>query len=258
MAQRSLFRTLLDSPWWMSLLAAVPTYAVGALLSRLFPGEANPHVLGVAAALPFLGMAVYTGWLRIRRGPSVDAPKLLKALRNASPDDMRAMLPTDLIRAHRQRALSPDRPVIRGTAQNPDVYFQARETVNKYYLAMPEIVQNAMDRFAEVVGRQYKLFEYNGAPDAERVVIMMGSGAFVATFAGVRFIGAGRLHRRAALGLALGGIPGVIVAAWLVRSLPLDALRWLVLAVVSYAAVTLLRAGLRNGITERQRSSATT
>ena len=77
--------------------------------------------------------------------------------------------------------------------------------------------------------------------------IMMGSGAFVATIAGVRFIGAGRFHRRAALGLAVGGIPAVIVAAWLVQSLPLDALRWLVLVVVSYAAVTLLRAGLSSG-----------
>jgi uncharacterized membrane protein YfcA len=75
----------------------------------------------------------------------------------------------------------------------------------------------------------------------------MGSGAFVATIAGVRFINAGRLHWRAALGLTLGGIPGVIVAAWLVQSLPLGALRWLVLVVVAYAAVTLLRAGLRPG-----------
>jgi hypothetical protein len=91
-AQRSLFRTLIDSPWWVSVLAAVPTYAVGALLSRLFPGDANPHVLGIAASLPFLGVAVYTGWLRIRRGPSIDAPSLLKALRIASPEDMRAML----------------------------------------------------------------------------------------------------------------------------------------------------------------------
>jgi hypothetical protein len=91
-AQRSLFRTLIDSPWWVSLLAAVPTYAAGVLLSRLLPGDANPHVLGVAASLPFLGVAAYTGWLRIRRGPSLDAPSLLKALRNASPDDMRAML----------------------------------------------------------------------------------------------------------------------------------------------------------------------
>ena len=92
-------------------------------------------------------------------------------------DDMKAMLPPELIRAHRARALTPDAPVLRGTAQNPDVYFQARETVNKYYTAMPAIVQKAMDRFAELVGRQYKLFDYVGAADAERVVIMMGSGA---------------------------------------------------------------------------------
>ncbi len=76
--------------------------------------------------------------------------------------------------------------------------------------------------------------------------IMMGSGAFVATIAGVRFVGAGRFHWRAALGLTLGGIPGVIVAAWLVQSLPLEALRWLVLVVVVYASATLLRAGLRD------------
>jgi uncharacterized membrane protein YfcA len=76
--------------------------------------------------------------------------------------------------------------------------------------------------------------------------IMMGSGAFVATIAGVRFLNAGRFHGRAALGLTLGGIPGVIVAAWLVQSLPLGALRWLVLVVVTYAALTLLRAGLQN------------
>ncbi len=92
-------------------------------------------------------------------------------------DDMKAMLPPELIRAHRARALSPDTPVLRGTAQNPDVYFQARETVNKYYDAVPAIMQKAMDRFAEIVGRQYKLFDYVGAPDAERVVILMGSGA---------------------------------------------------------------------------------
>jgi len=79
--------------------------------------------------------------------------------------------------AHRQRALSPDRPVVRGTAQNPDVYFQGRETVNPYYAQTPEIVQVAMDRFAGFTGRQYKLFEYFGAKDAERVILMMGSGA---------------------------------------------------------------------------------
>ena len=91
------------------------------------------------------------------------------------------------------------------------------------------------------------LFSLLGMDPRAAFPIMMGSGAFVATIAGVRFIGAGRFHRRAALGLAVGGIPAVIVAAWLVQSLPLDALRWLVLVVVSYAAVTLLRAGLSSG-----------
>lgn len=94
-----------------------------------------------------------------------------------SLDDMRAMIDDDLVRAHRARALSPDRPVLRGTAQNPDVYFQARETVNPFYLACPTIVQNVMDRFASLTGRAYKLFDYVGAPDAERVIVLMGSGA---------------------------------------------------------------------------------
>lgn len=94
-----------------------------------------------------------------------------------TPDDMRAMLDDKLVHAHRARALSPDRPFIRGTAQNPDVFFQARETVNPYYLAAPDIVQKTMDKFAEVVGRQYHIFDYVGAPDAERVIVMMGSGA---------------------------------------------------------------------------------
>ena len=87
------------------------------------------------------------------------------------------MIDDDLVRAHRARAMTPDKPIIRGTAQNPDVFFQARETVNPYYLATPEIVQKTMDKFAEVVGRQYHLFDYVGAPDAERVIVLMGSGA---------------------------------------------------------------------------------
>ncbi|HLF03573.1 MAG TPA: pyruvate:ferredoxin (flavodoxin) oxidoreductase [Anaerolineales bacterium] len=91
--------------------------------------------------------------------------------------DIRAMIDDDHVRAHRERGLSPDRPVMRGTAQNPDVYFQARETVNPYYRVCPAIVQDAMDRFAELTGRQYHLFEYAGAPDAERVIVLMGSGA---------------------------------------------------------------------------------
>ena len=94
------------------------------------------------------------------------------------PDEtIRAMVPEKLVIAHRQRALSPDRPVVRGTAQNPDVYFQGRETANPYYARTPEIVQGAMDQFAALTGRSYRLFEYYGAADAERVIILMGSGA---------------------------------------------------------------------------------
>jgi pyruvate-ferredoxin/flavodoxin oxidoreductase len=97
-----------------------------------------------------------------------------------SDEDLRAMIDDNLVRAHRARALSPDRPIIRGTAQNPDVYFQAREAINPFYLAAPTIVQNAMDKFARIAGRQYHLFDYVGAPDAERVVVIMGSGGEVA------------------------------------------------------------------------------
>jgi len=92
-------------------------------------------------------------------------------------EDIRSMIDDDLVLAHRGRGLSPDRPVIRGTAQNPDVFFQARETVNSYYNACPEIVQNAMDKFGKMTGRQYNLFDYYGPKDAERIIIIMGSGA---------------------------------------------------------------------------------
>ena len=91
--------------------------------------------------------------------------------------DMRSMIDLDLVLAHRRRALSPDHPVLRGATQNPDVYFQARESVNPFYAACPEITQRAMDRFALLTGRQYQLFEYHVAPDAERVIVLMGSGA---------------------------------------------------------------------------------
>jgi pyruvate-ferredoxin/flavodoxin oxidoreductase len=94
-----------------------------------------------------------------------------------SDDDMRALVDDDLIRKHRSRALTPEHPVLRGSAQNPDVFFQARETVNAFYDACPAIVQKAMDKFAAVVGRKYELFQYYGAPDAQKVLIMMGSGA---------------------------------------------------------------------------------
>lgn len=90
---------------------------------------------------------------------------------------LQKMLPQELIGAHRSRALSPEHPVLRGTSQNPDVFFQAREAQNGWFDAFPEIVQQNMDKFAKLTGRQYKLFDYVGAPDAERVIILMGSGA---------------------------------------------------------------------------------
>jgi len=92
-------------------------------------------------------------------------------------DDLRALINMERVFEHRQRALSPDHPVLRGTAQNPDVFFQMRETANPYYNACSEKVQAVMDKFAEVVGRSYHLFAYAGAPDAERVIVTMGSGA---------------------------------------------------------------------------------
>jgi pyruvate-ferredoxin/flavodoxin oxidoreductase len=94
-----------------------------------------------------------------------------------SSEDMMKMIDQDLITAHRKRALSPDDPFIRGTSQNPDVFFQCRETVNKYYIACPDIVQKQMDRFAELTGRSYRLFDYAGHPEAERIIVLMGSGA---------------------------------------------------------------------------------
>src|ERR1700689_3170914 len=94
-----------------------------------------------------------------------------------SDETIRALLDDKYIIDYRQRALSPDRPVIRGTAQNPDVFFQAREACNPFHAAVPGIVQSVMDRFATQTGRAYHLFDYYGAPDAERVILLMGSGA---------------------------------------------------------------------------------
>jgi pyruvate-ferredoxin/flavodoxin oxidoreductase len=92
-------------------------------------------------------------------------------------DDLRTMIDDNLILQHRARSMSPDHPVLRGTAQNPDVFFQEREGINPFYEACPGITQRAMDKFARLVGRQYRLFEYHGAPDAERVIVLMGSAA---------------------------------------------------------------------------------
>ena len=94
-----------------------------------------------------------------------------------SDNQISAMIDSDLVRSHRSRGLNPDNPFIRGTAQNPDIYFQARETVNPFYTRTPAIVQKAMDKFAGITGRHYRLFEYSGADDAEKIIVIMGSAA---------------------------------------------------------------------------------
>jgi pyruvate-ferredoxin/flavodoxin oxidoreductase len=124
------------------------------------------HAATLEARLPFLHF--FDGFRTSHEVMCVDIPTM---------EQVRALIDDELVRAHRARALSPDHPFIRGTAQNPDVAFQGRETVNPYYLACPTIVQSAMDRFAELTGRSYHLFDYVGAPDADRVVMLMGSGA---------------------------------------------------------------------------------
>jgi len=93
-----------------------------------------------------------------------------------SDDQIKSMIPDDLVIAHRSRALNPEHPFIRGTAQNPDVYFQGRETVNSFYNNLPGIMEQVMKDFTKLTGRKYELFEYAGAPDADRVIIIMGSG----------------------------------------------------------------------------------
>jgi pyruvate-ferredoxin/flavodoxin oxidoreductase len=101
----------------------------------------------------------------------------LQTIESLEDEDIRALISDELVRAHRLRALSPARPFIRGTAQNPDIYFQARETVNPFYARVPAGVQSAMDRLAERTGRRYQLVDYSGHPEAERVLVLMGSGA---------------------------------------------------------------------------------
>jgi pyruvate-ferredoxin/flavodoxin oxidoreductase len=101
----------------------------------------------------------------------------LNTIEMLSDDDLRALVPEELVHAHRARALSPQRPFIRGTAQNPDVYFQARETVNPFYARIPDVVEDAMARLGERTGRRLHIVDYTGHPDAERVLVIMGSGA---------------------------------------------------------------------------------
>ena len=100
----------------------------------------------------------------------------LNTLTKLTDDELTRFIPRELVMEHRARALSPANPFIRGTAQNPDTYFQSRETANLYYEWAPKVIANEMDKFAELTGRRYRLVEYHGAPDADRVVVIMGSG----------------------------------------------------------------------------------
>jgi len=127
------------------------------------------HVATLRSRLPF--MHFFDGF---RTSHEVGKVSVL------TDDELRSLIPQDLVDAHRARGLTPDAPSIRGTAQNPDVFFQAREAGNLFYDQTPELVQEAMDEFAKLTGRSYKLFDYVGAPDAERVIVMTGSGAEVA------------------------------------------------------------------------------
>jgi pyruvate-ferredoxin/flavodoxin oxidoreductase len=124
------------------------------------------HVASLRTRVPFLHF--FDGF---RTSHEVDKIQIL------SDEDLRALVPEDEVLAHRLRGLSPDRPVLRGSAQNPDVFFQAREAANPFYDAVPDIVQQVMDELAERTGRAYRTVEYTGAPDPERVVVIMGSGA---------------------------------------------------------------------------------
>jgi pyruvate-ferredoxin/flavodoxin oxidoreductase len=124
------------------------------------------HAAALAARVPFLHF--FDGFRTSHEVMRIDLP---------GPDVFEELIDNDLVRQHRARALSPDHPFIRGAAYNPDTAFQARETVNPFYLACPAVVQDMMDRVARLTGRSYHLFDYHGAPDAERVLVLMGSGA---------------------------------------------------------------------------------
>jgi len=126
------------------------------------------HAATLESRIPF--MHFFDGFRTSHEVQKIDA---------VERDTIRAMIDDNLVNAHRARGLTPDRPSMRGTAQNPDVYFQGRETVNKYYAATPAIVQKQMDKVAKLTGRAYKLFDYVGAPDAEHIIVIMGSGADV-------------------------------------------------------------------------------
>ena len=144
----------------------------------------------------------------------------IQKIEELSMDDIKAVVDEKLIDAHKARALSPDHPVMRGTAQNPDVYFQGRERVNAFYEATPAIVQKYMDKVAAITGRQYHLFDYIGAPDADRVIVIMGSGAEVAQEAVEAMNAAGEkvgvlkvhLYRPFSVDAFVGAIPASVKA----------------------------------------------
>jgi len=148
----------------------------------------------------------------------------LAKIEKLGDDDLRSLLDDELIAGHRKRALTPDHPVLRGSAQNPDVFFQAREAANRWYQACPGIVQQAMDALAARVGRQYRLFDYVGHPEAERVLVIMGSGAEVAHEA-VEWLN-GRGHK---VGVLKVRLYRPFAAEAFVRSLPRSARRIAVL-----------------------------
>ncbi len=131
----------------------------------------------------------------------------LNTIEQLGDEDLRALVPEQLIRDHRARGLSPERPFVRGTAHNPDTFFQARETVNPFYARVPGIVQESMDKLAERTGRRYGLVDYVGHPEAERVLVVMGSGAETATRDGQVPDRARRAGRRRA-GPAVPAVPG--------------------------------------------------
>lgn len=137
-----------------------------------------------------------------------------------SDEEIRGMIDERLVQAHRGRALTPDKPVMRGTAQNPDVFFQSRERANSLYLETPDIVEQEMNRFAELTGRQYRLFDYVGAADAERVIVMMGSGCETAEETMTALLAAGekvglikvRLYRPFSVEAFLSSLPRSVKA----------------------------------------------
>jgi pyruvate-ferredoxin/flavodoxin oxidoreductase len=128
---------------------------------------------------------------------------------------LQALIPDSLVAAHRERALNPERPFIRGTAQNPDVYFQGRETVNPYYTACPQLLADVMAQFAELTGRNYQPYEYVGPADAERVLVLMGSGAETAVETAAYLQAQGEK-----VGVLKVRLYRPFAAEWLVRALP--------------------------------------